>query len=356
MVRLCYATVHIGSQKIDMLEKPNLPDSKLIACLRENYVINVAEITFLPLGADMDTAVYRAVASDGTPYFVKLRSGHFDEVTVLVPRLLVEQGMKQVIAPLSTQSGELWATLDDYKVMVSPFVEGHNGFDKPLSDSLWVEFGRALKGLHTAKIPKGIMERIPRETFSPQWRELVRDFQARAERETFNEPFAAGLATLLRSKRDVVSDLIRRAEKLAEVMKTQSLDTIVCHADIHVWNLLITADNRLYIVDWDTLIRAPKERDLMFIGAGMGGRADGQEAELFYDGYGQTHVDPAALAYYRFERIVQDISAYCEQLLLTDEGGDDRAEGLRQITGQFAAGDVIDMAYRSVKDLPPELQ
>ena len=44
---------------------------------------------------------------------------------------------------------------------------------------------------------------------------------------------------------------------------------------------------------------------------------------LFYQGYGQAAVDQTVLAYYRYERIVQDIAAYCQQLLLTDEGGAD---------------------------------
>jgi len=68
---------------------------------------------------------------------------------------------------------------------------------------------------------------------------------------------------------------------------------------------------------------------------------------LFYQGYGATDSDPMALAYYRVERIVEDIAAYCEQLLLTDQGGDDRAEGLRQLVGQFEPGQVIEVAFMS---------
>jgi len=63
---------------------------------------------------------------------------------------------------------------------------------------------------------------------------------------------------------------------------------ILCHADIHAWNLLIDVNGRLYIVDWDTLIFAPKERDLMFVGAGLGGNGHSlqEEETLFYQGYG----------------------------------------------------------------------
>ncbi|MBI2602754.1 MAG: hypothetical protein HYW48_06840 [Deltaproteobacteria bacterium] len=53
---------------------------------------------------------------------------------------------------------------------------------------------------------------------------------------------------------------------------------------------------------------------------------------------------------------MQDFAAYCEQLLLSDEGGEDRPNSLRQIAEQFLPGDVIDMAYRAEKHLPSELQ
>ena len=61
-----------------MLEKPDISDELIISCLQEEYDLRVAALTFLPLGADMGTAVYRAVTEDGTAYFLKLRKG-FEE-------------------------------------------------------------------------------------------------------------------------------------------------------------------------------------------------------------------------------------------------------------------------------------
>jgi spectinomycin phosphotransferase len=327
-----------------MLEKPNLPDEKIIACLRDEYGIHTVDLIFLPLGADMNTAVYRAAADKA--YFVKLRRGNFDEGAVLIPKILHEQGVSDVIPPLPTVSNQLWAELDEYKLTVSPFVEGRNGWEQPLTDHQWMMFGRALKGLHTAIIPADVLKRVPQETFSSLWRQRVTMFQVMAEEDTFDDSVAAELADFLNRKRDVVSDLVHRADQLSAVVQSQTLENFLCHADIHLGNLLITQDGKLYIVDWDTLIRAPKERDLMFIGGGVGSYYSDEE-RLFYEGYGQTPINQTALAYYRFERIVQDIAAYCEQLLLTDEGGDDRAEGLRQLKSQFEPGAVIDQAYRT---------
>jgi spectinomycin phosphotransferase len=333
---------------ITMLEKPDIPDEKIIDCLRDEYGLKVVEVAFLPLGADRDTAVYRVLGDDATPYFVKLRRGAFDEITVIVPKLLHDQGIQHVIAPLPTRSQQLWASLGEFRLILSPFIDGRDGFEVGLSDRHWVDFGRALKSIHTAKAPPAITSRLQRETYSPKWREIVKRFQLQIEETTFADPAAAELAAFLKFKQDVVSQLVGRAERLAAILQTQSLPFMLCHADIHAWNILIETNGALYIVDWDTLILAPKERDLMFIGGGLMGHGHTPEEEeaLFYQGYGCTQVDPIALAYYRCERIVQDIAAYCEQILLTDAGGADRAEGLRQLKSQFLPNEVVELAFR----------
>ena len=92
-----------------MLEKPDLQDKKIIACLQNEYELTVSQVAFLPLGADLNTAVYRAEAE--TPYFVKLRRGIFDETSVTLPKFLSDQGIEQIIPPLATKTGQLWASL-----------------------------------------------------------------------------------------------------------------------------------------------------------------------------------------------------------------------------------------------------
>ena len=86
----------------------------------------------------------------------------------------------------------------------------------------------------------------------------------------------------------------------------------------------------------------------MFIGSGVCGEwfPPAEEERLFYQGYGATEVDQAALAHYRYDRIVQDIAAFSEQILLTNEGGEDRAQSLQYLTSNFAPGGVVEIAYR----------
>ena len=336
-----------------MLEKPELKDEKIINCLKTEYGLSVEKIAFLPLGADLNTAVYRVVTNDETVYFLKLRRGEFDEATVAVPKYLGDLGIKQIIPSLTTQTGQLWASLAPFKVILYPYVEGHNGFERNLSDQQWVEFGAALKRFHTADIPSAITSSIQREKFSPQWRDTVKMFLERIEAETFDEPVAVEMAAFLKIKGDETLELVKRAERFAQMLREQPPEFILCHADIHAWNLLIDDNDAFYMVDWDTLIFAPKERDLMFVGGGLGGNGHTprEEEDLFYQGYGQTQINPIAMAYYRYERIIEDIAVYCGQIFLSDEGGEDRKQSLEYLKSNFLPNCTIEMACQSDKTL-----
>jgi spectinomycin phosphotransferase len=161
------------------------------------------------------------------------------------------------------------------------------------------------------------------------------------------------MAAFLRVKRDETIELVRRAERLGQALQAHAPEFILCHADIHAWNLLIDVSGALYMVDWDTLIFAPKERDLMFIGGGLGDSVytPQEEESLFYQGYGETQINPFAMSYYRYERIIEDIAVYCEQIFLSSKGGQDRMRSLEDLKSNYLPNSTIEVARQSDRTL-----
>ena len=332
-----------------MLEKPEIPDELIISCVQAEYRLEVAQITFLPLGYDVNTAVYRIDAHDHRTYFLKLRKGSFDLTTVAIPHFLSNLGIPSIIAPLETSQQQLFGRLSggrkNYWLILYPFIPGKDGYQVKLADHQWRELGSTLKRVHRAQIPAGLIPLVPQETYNPAWRESVKQFQSQVEKVSFEDQVAAKLAGFLRAHRQEIYRMVERAEVLAYSLCRGSQDFVLCHSDAHPGNFLIADDGRLYLVDWDSPIFAPKERDLMFFGAGMMGDLPGGLAErLFYEGYGQVDVNQTALAYYRYERIIQDIAEFCKQLLLTTDGGDDREQAYTYFTSSFLPGNVIEAA------------
>jgi spectinomycin phosphotransferase len=337
-----------------MLEKPNIPEELIISRLQEEYKLRVLALNFLPLGADLGTAVYRVMAEDRTAYFMKLRKG-FDEITVTVPLFLASQGVEEIIVPLETKSRQYWVDFGEYKMILYPFIEGKDGFDSELTDHHRRILGQALRGIHSVQLPTDLTKRVPSETFDPRWRELLRSFQTQVETNTFHDPTAAKLAAFMKSRRNEINHLLPHTEELASNLRSSPRERVLCHTDFHGGNILISNDNNLYIVDWDNPLLAPKERDLMFIGGGIDRIWQSKREEaIFYEGYGETEIHLSALAYYRYERVIEDLAVTCEQLLLSEEGGADRERSYGWFKGNFKPGSTIEIAQRTDQLLSPD--
>lgn len=344
-----------------MLKEPDLKDEEIVACLLEDYGLIAREVSFLPLGADRYTAVYHVVAGDETAYFLKLRQGNFNDISAALTRFLGDQGIEQVIAPLSTTTGQLQATLAGsesaskatFKTTLYPFVAGQNGYETALTDGQWRDFGFALRALHAVQLPPTLLQHLKRETYSPQYRASARLFLNRAADAVFIDPLAGELAAFLLAKRDEILYLVERAGQLAQAQQSKARSTrfVLCHADVHAGNILIDTGGHIYIVDWDEVILAPKERDLMSIGASLLGdwRPPQEEESHFYRAYGPTEVDLTGIAYYRYERIIQDIVATCEPLFSAAGSLEDRQRSFGYLKSNFLPGNTIEQAYRADK-------
>ena len=335
-----------------MLEKHALSDQILIQCLNTNYGIAVATLTFLPIGADTNASIYQAQTFDQTSYFIKLKLGHHHDIGVEIVELLQRAGIPQIIPPIKTIHGKLTQPIDDFTLIVYPFVEGQDGFSRSLTDDQWIKLGKALKLVHEVEVPSSIQNSIRREAYSPKWRDAIRSIYPYIEGDPIADEIGLNLQKFMKQTMPDIRRLVDHAEQLGKKLQNHSPTFVLCHSDIHGGNVLIHKNSDIYIVDWDEPIMAPKERDLMFIGGGVGNVWNKPlEEKLFYKGYGKTEMNSTSLAYYRHERIVEDIAIYSQELLLTTAGGKNRIEMYRQFIAMFEPQGVVDIAFKTDENL-----
>ncbi len=333
-----------------MREKPDLADAHILTCLREQYGLSVTELAFLPLGFDAAAGVYRVLAADGQCYFLKVRRGAVPPIALHLPRYLKDQGMAQVVAPLPTADGKLLAQVEPFTLVLYPFIEGRSGMETGLSNRQWVEFGKVLRRLHATRLPPDLAAQVRVEDFvpNPSSAAVIRELQANIHARMYTHPVERALAAFWQEKREVIAQVLARAETLGRQLREQAPEMVLCHADIHTANTLLTQDGRLFIVDWDQPIFAPKERDLMYVLDDVVG--DSSTTAFFFDGYGETDVDALMLAYYRYDWAVQDIGAFAAQVLEPEGSDQSKAEGLHWFKVQFEPGNSVDNA-RVLDDL-----
>jgi spectinomycin phosphotransferase len=330
------------------IKKQSISDNLVISSLNTNYGIKVATLTFLPVGADINALVYKAQAHDQTSYFVKLKRGHQHDNSVVIVTLLQMMGIQQIIPPIKTIHGQPTQHIEDFTLIVYPFIEGQNGFNRNLTDNQWLDLGKMLRQVHEIDVPPSIQNRIRRETYSPKWREAVRSIYTHIEAEPIGDAVAFKLLKFMKKNMLVIRRLVDSAEQLSKKIQNLSTKFVLCHSDIHAGNVLMDGNDTIYVVDWDDPIMAPKERDLMFIGGSVANVWNQlREEKLFYQGYGKTEVNTTILAYYRYERIVEDIAIYGQELLLKESGGTGRQEMYKQFKSMFAPGGVVDIAFET---------
>lgn len=130
---------------LELLQKPDLADERLIERVQEEYGLRFAQVTFLELGGDLGTAVYQATTDGGTAYFCKLRRGA-DDTAAQVASFLHGQGVPQIIPPLMTVSAQPSTGLDGFTLTLYPFVKGMSGYDVELSAPQWADLAPRFNG------------------------------------------------------------------------------------------------------------------------------------------------------------------------------------------------------------------
>ncbi|WP_131794644.1 phosphotransferase [Fluoribacter gormanii] len=322
-----------------------IQEQQIIDLLNVHYGIDIHAAQLIQGGADMNAFGYKA-DSKFNSYFVKLKYGVHNEINFSIIRLLHDSGMKEIIFPISTIDGKLFQKLDQVKIIVYPFIDAPNGFMQHLTGKQWSHFGKVLRQIHETSVPAVIQEQLRKEMYSTQWREIVRSFYSKIELNASDDKITADFKSFFNQNIETIHQLVDSAEELSKKIQPDLTKYVLCHSDIHAGNVLVVNEETIYIIDWDEPILAPKERDLMFIGGGVGNVWNNpHEIDYFYEGYGKTNIDKTILSYYRHERIVEDIAVYGLDLLSRVQNDQSRLESFKHFKEMFDPNNVIEIAF-----------
>jgi len=338
-----------------MREPSKLADRTIIAALHAHYPIAIATLTFLPLGSDSASAVYRVQTDDGAAYLLKARTGEgFSVPSLAIPHYLHNQGVPHIAAPLPTVTQALWVSLDDFTLSLYPFIDGRTGTEAGLCDLHWRALGTTLRQIHSSQLTPDLEQIVRRESYVPSRRNVMGEMANAIARQDLSSPAERELAAFWRAQREKINTLAERADSLGRRLRQASPPSVLCHADLHTWNVLLDTAGQMWIVDWDETVLAPKERDLMFVVGGIGrGLVSPQETACFFEGYGEATINPLALVYYRYAWAVQDMGAYGERVFfLSDLSEESRRDAVRGFIDLFEPGSIVDIALTSDDAVP----
>jgi spectinomycin phosphotransferase len=300
----------------------------LRAWVRADFGVDLTSIDGVGHGADEEAELWRGVSVDGAPYAVKL-SGGGTPAGLVVSAQLAEQGVPGVVGPVPTRHGPLWSERQGRRLSVVPWVSDDRALGGGMSPGHWASYGALLAKVHATAVSDSLAALLPREDHTHErMASAVRALDRRLHEPVdvpVDEPARDGPADHLTralaeewcAAAGLVSTLLALADSLGRELRTRHTPGVLCHGDPHLGNVLIGPDERVWLIDWDDAVLAPRERDLMFVIGGVLAFAPVTplEQSWFFDGYGAADLDLTRLAYHRCTRALEDLASPAAQVL-----------------------------------------
>lgn len=297
-----------------MFTRPDdLRDAEVADALGTGWGLRVVGVEHAPLGFGSHHWWVRT--SDGAAWFataddLRTRRHHAGEPlegalgrlrgALSTAACLHDRGLGWVVAPVPTSCGEVLARLGDtYALTLHRRVEGRTFGWGPYDDEAhrWAVLDRLVElhevaacrdavGTDTLTVPLADDLRAVLDDPGPRWDA---------------GPFAARAWQLVGERGGAVRDLLDRHAALTEAADPERF--VVTHGEPHRANTVVT-DSGVVLVDWDTVLLAPPERDLWrMVGE------DAAVAQSYAQGTGTT-LDVGLLDAYRLGWDLADVASF----------------------------------------------
>ncbi|HNX14754.1 MAG TPA: aminoglycoside phosphotransferase family protein [Oscillospiraceae bacterium] len=279
--------------------------------LDNEYGIKLISLNAVPAGWSAEA--WRVSAED-SEYFLKVYDKQKRSIKCWIERidkympvvLWLSQNTvltKNMVAPLLTKNGTYKWEDDEFLYLVFPYIDGKTIEGEELSSGQIRELAKTIAHLHSygAEIP--VPTEGMKETFDVSFCMELTEWLVNSE-----------LKELLAQYTETISNFAGELEKRAFQLRKADLKFVLCHTDIHGWNLMQT--DKLILIDWEGLKLAPPEADLFsFTETFFFGYAWEEFLNEYRDVHPDFKFDPEVMRFYRLRRRIEDIHAFAKSVL-----------------------------------------
>lgn len=330
-----------------MLTPPEgLSDDALVRVLGNGWGVAVASIDYRPLG--FGSHHWEVMDGDGARWFVTVddldgnrRSASEPEgsafgrlrAALATAGDLRASGATFVVAPVPTRAGEpLMPVEPRFGVALYPFVDGQS--------FSWGDFSSTehrrgvldlIVALHTA--PAAASRHALAEDFTIPHRDELEANANEHHHRGDRGPYATPTSALLRENETKLRSLLARHDDLVNAARGRPGPMVLTHGEPHPGNTMLTSRGWV-LIDWDTVLLAPPERDLWMLDPGNGSLLDSYAAAT-----GTTPERPT-IELYRMRWDLADIAVYVSRFRAPHTGNRDDEkswDGLRSLVGRLPA-------------------
>lgn len=259
-----------------------LSEDVLTLALAQGWEVTVASLAYQPIG--FGSHHWDVVDTTGSRWFVTVdelaakRHTRDERLDAAFDRLraslaaatdLAAHGHGFVVAPMPTRDGQPLVRMgDQFAVAFYPFIDGHS-FD-------WGEFSTPAHQQATLDLVVAVHTAAgtaARRALADDFAVPLRDELMAALRPTDeiedHGPYARPTARLLAGNATPVEHLLAHYDELVRAARARPARTVLTHGEPHPGNTMLGTDGWL-LIDWDTALVTPPERDLWGLDPGDG--------------------------------------------------------------------------------------
>ncbi|HJA92068.1 MAG TPA: aminoglycoside phosphotransferase family protein [Candidatus Eisenbergiella merdipullorum] len=203
----------------------------------------------------------------------------------------------RICRPIRTVEGSLFYVRGRIAGALFSYILGDAvGYGRPYTEEELRQLSALVKELHM--IPgEGFADICPSETYELSFCDRLEQLLLR---ETGQLPEA--FRKEAEGERELLLGRVEALRREAEWMKKENLPFVLCHTDIHGGNLIRDPQGKLWLIDWENVMLAPKEADLF---------------SFCEEGYADCfckNANERALHYYLLRRDLEDVQEFLDSV------------------------------------------
>jgi len=217
----------------------------------------------------------------------------------------------RVNSPIPTRQGELKAETPDYTYLLFSYIDGVTIETTPLSTAQQEELAEIVGELHKHGSDMPFDFSDIRENFEIPCDEILKIQQHKPDD-----------SLCVYQQYDILLQAVELSKNMADQIKSEKLPFVLCHADIHGWNIM--QSDKLILIDWESIRYAPVEADLYtFWGDWYWGDSNwGSYWDVFLPIYKKLNpiyfYREEVLRFYQLRRHIEDIEEFYKEYLYDD--------------------------------------
>jgi spectinomycin phosphotransferase len=267
----------------------------LARALVEHY--GLADVTLTPAPRGFVAETYYVDSGSGR-YFAKLvKIGHDSEIleqSLPVLQALRQLGVEAINYPIPNRDGCLSVVVGVQILVLFNSIAGQTNDHFPLEP-----YVKVLAQVH--QLSDQIQVTLPSETFDLEFKNDLMPQLERLRTGIFDHPQERALQTWVIERYEAILRDLSLLEATIEPLRSASMPTVLTHGDAA--GNVVYDGNRLSVIDWDTVLFAPRERDTWFHRHTPGFL---ELYRVYTPGY---ELDPTAYRFYLYKRYLEDMVA-----------------------------------------------